>query len=92
VNLSLFEEVSYTREQELLAISRIAEQKLSFEVHSLKLQLNYEAQTREAISGYWKGKVRTHFLVKIQLSVETDHPGQCIHSKHVVDTIFHWIG
>jgi hypothetical protein len=39
VNLSLFKEVWYTREWELAVICRIAEQKLSFEVHSLKLQL-----------------------------------------------------
>jgi len=49
VNLSLFEEVWYTSEQELLVICRITEQKLSFEVHSLKLQLDYGARTTEAI-------------------------------------------
>jgi len=43
VNLSLFEEEWYTREQELPVICRIAEQKLSFEVHSLKLQFDYGA-------------------------------------------------
>ena len=49
MNLRLFEEVWYTREQELPVICRIAEQKLSFEVHSLKLQLDYGARTTEAI-------------------------------------------
>jgi hypothetical protein len=86
VNLSLFEEVWYTRERELPVICRIAEQKLSFEVHSLKLQLDYGARTTEAILGSWKCKVRTHFLVKIQLSVETYRPEQCIYGKRVVDT------
>jgi hypothetical protein len=86
VNLSLFEEVWNTRERELPAICRIAEQKLSFEVHSLKLQLDYGARTTEAILGSWKCKVRTHFLVKIQLSVETYRPEQCIYGKRVVDT------
>jgi hypothetical protein len=75
-----------TRERELLAICRIAEQKLSFEVHSLKLQLYYGARTTEAILGSWKCKVRIHFLVKIQLSVETYLPEQCIYGKCVVDT------
>jgi len=54
VNLGLFEEVWYTRERELLVICRIAEQKLSFEVHSLKLQLDYGARTTEAILGSGK--------------------------------------
>jgi len=49
VNLSLFEEGWYTREWELPGICRIAEQKLSIEVHCLKLQLNYRAQITEAI-------------------------------------------
>jgi hypothetical protein len=44
VNLSLFEEVWYTMEQQLLVICRFAEQKLCFEIHSLKLQLDYAAQ------------------------------------------------
>jgi len=43
VNLSLFKEVRYTSEQDLPVICRIAEQKLSFEVHSLKQQLDYGA-------------------------------------------------
>jgi len=51
VNSSLFEEVWYTCEQELPVICRIAEQKLSIEVHSLKLQLEYGARTTEAILG-----------------------------------------
>ena len=53
MNLSLFEEVWYTGEQELQVICRVADQKLSFEVHSLKLQFNYGAQTTEAILGSW---------------------------------------
>jgi len=61
VNLSLFEKVWYTSERELPVICRIAEQKLSIEVHSLKLQLNYGAQMTEAILGPWKCKVRTCF-------------------------------
>jgi hypothetical protein len=54
VNLSLFEEVWYTRERELLVICRIAEQTLSFEVHSVKRQLNYGARTTDAILGCGK--------------------------------------
>jgi len=54
VNLSLFEEVWYTRERELPFICRIAEQKLTSEVHSLKLQLDFGAQTTEAILGSGK--------------------------------------
>jgi hypothetical protein len=75
-----------TRERELLAICRIAEQMLSVEIHSLKRQLDYGARTTEAILGSWKCKVRTHSLVKIQLSVETFRPEQCIYGKCVVDT------
>jgi len=92
VNLSLLEEVWYTRERELPVICRIAEQKLSFEVHSLKLQLDYGARTTEAILGSWKCMVRTYFLVKIQLNVETYHPGLCIYGKRVVDTFLQRIG
>jgi hypothetical protein len=51
VNLSLFEEVWYTSERELPVICIIAEQKLSSEVDSLKLQLDYGARTTEAILG-----------------------------------------
>jgi hypothetical protein len=40
VNLKLFEGVQKTCERDLPVIYRIAEQKLSFEVHSLKLQLD----------------------------------------------------
>ena len=54
MNLSLFEEVWYTREWELPVICRIAEQKLSIEVHSLKLQFDYGARTTEAILGFGK--------------------------------------
>ena len=54
MNLSLFKEVWYTREQELPVICRIAEQKLLCEVDSLKLQLDYEARTTEAILGSGK--------------------------------------
>jgi len=86
VNLSLFKEVWYTNEWELPVICRIAEQKLSFEVHSRKLQLDDGARTTEAISGCWIYKVRTHFIVKIQLRVVNYRPGQCIYDKRVVDT------
>jgi len=78
VNLSLFEEVWYTSKRELPVICRITEQKLSSEVHSVKLQLDYGARTTEAILGSWKYKVRTYFLVKIQLRVVTYRPGLCI--------------
>ena len=54
MNLSLVEEVWYTSERESPVIFRIAEQKLSFEVHSLTLQLDYGAQTTEAILESWK--------------------------------------
>ena len=54
MNLSQFEEVWYTRERELPVICRIAEQKLSFEVHSLKVQLDYGARMTEAILGSGK--------------------------------------
>jgi len=57
VNLSLIEEVWYTSERELPVICRIAQQKLSFEVRSLKLHLDYGAQTTEAILGSCKCKV-----------------------------------
>ena len=92
MNLSLFEEVWYTRERELPVVCRIAEQKLSFEVHSLKLQLDYGARTTEAIVASCKYKVRTYFLVKIQLSVETYRPGLCIYGKRGVDTFLQRIG
>jgi hypothetical protein len=85
-NISLFEEVWYTSERELPVICTIAEQKLTFEVHSLKLQLHYAAWRTEAILASGKCKVRTHILVKIQLSVVTYCPGQCIYGKHVVET------
>ena len=85
-------EVWYTSEQDLPVICRIAEQKLSVEVHSLKLQLDYGARTTEAILESWKCQVRTYFLVKIQLSVVTYRPGLCIYCKHVVDTFLQWIG
>jgi hypothetical protein len=87
VNLSLFEEVWYTSERDLPVICRIGEQKLSFEVHSLKLQLDYGAQMTEAILGCWKCKVQTYFLLKIQLSVITYRPGLCIYCKCVVETV-----
>jgi len=54
VNSSLLQEVSYTGEQELPVICRVAEQKLSFEAHSLKRQLNYGARTTGAILRSWK--------------------------------------
>jgi hypothetical protein len=92
VNLSLFKEVWFTSEWELTVICRIAEQKLSFEVYSLKLQLDYEAQMTEASLESWKCKIRTHFLVKIQLSVVTYCPGLSIYGQHVVDTFLEWIG
>jgi hypothetical protein len=45
VNLSLFEEVWYTGEQKLPVICTVTEQMLSFEISSLKLPLDYGAQT-----------------------------------------------
>jgi len=92
VNLSLFKKGWYTSEWELPAICRIAEQTMSCEVHSLKLHLDYGARTIQAIVGSWKCKVRTHFLVRIQLSMGTYRPGQCIYSKRVVDTFLQRIG
>jgi hypothetical protein len=86
VYLSLFEEVWYTWEWDWPVICGIAEQKLSVDVHSLKLQLDYGARMAEAIVGSWKWKVRTYFSVKIQLSVVTYRPGLCIYGKHVGDT------
>jgi len=76
----------------LPVIIRIAEQKLSFEAHSLKLHLVYGAGTTEAILASWKRKARTHFLVKMLLSVITYQPGLCIYGKRVVDTFLQWIG
>jgi len=84
--------VWYTSARDLPVICRIAEQKLSFEVHSLKQHLNCRAWTTETILGSSKCKVRTYFLVKIQLSVITYHPGLCIYSKGVVDTLLQRIG
>jgi len=92
VNLNLFEEVWNTSERDLPAICRIAEQKLSFDVHSLKLQLEYGARMTEAILGSWKWKVRTYISVKIQLSVVTYRPGLCNYGKRVVDTVLQRIG
>jgi len=95
VNVSLFEEVWYTSERQLPVICRCAEQKLSFEIHCLKLQLHYWAQTREAILGFSKCKVRTRFWGKVQLSVVTYRPGLCIDGKRVVDTFLQriaWYG
>jgi hypothetical protein len=57
MNLRLFEEMLYASERELPVMGRIAEQKLSFEVHSVKLQLDYGAQTTEVILRSWKCKV-----------------------------------
>jgi hypothetical protein len=51
VKLSLFEEAWYTKEQEMLVIGRIAEKKLSFEVHFLKLQLDDGARRTQAVLG-----------------------------------------
>jgi hypothetical protein len=90
--LSLFEEVWYRSEQDLPVICRIAEQKLSVEVHSRKLQLNYTVRMTEAILGSLKCNIRTYILVKIQLSVVTYHRGLCIYGKRVVHTFFQRIG
>jgi len=92
VNLSLFEEVWYTTERDLPVICRIAEQELPFEVHSLKLQLDYGARMTEAILGFWKWKVRTYISVKIQLSVDPYRPGLGINGKRVVDIFLQRIG
>jgi hypothetical protein len=54
MNVILFEAVQYTSVQELLVICRVAEQKLCFEMHSLKQQLDDGARTTKAISGSWK--------------------------------------
>jgi len=51
VNLSLFEEVWYTGEWPSPVICRVAEQKVSFEVDSVKLQLDYGARMTDAILG-----------------------------------------
>ena len=87
MNLSLFDRVWYTSERDSPVICRIAEQKLSFEIHTLKQQLDYGARMTEAIWESWKCKVRSHFLVNIQFSVVTYRLGLCISGKHVVDTI-----
>jgi len=85
-------EVWYTSEWQLPVISRIAEQKRSFEVQSLKQLLEYEARTTEAIVRSWKCKVRRYFLVKTQFSVVTYCPGLCIYIEGGVDTFFQQIG
>ena len=54
MNFSLFKEVWYTSERDLPVIYRIAEHKLSIEVHSLKLELDYGARMTEAILVCWK--------------------------------------
>jgi len=70
VNVSLFEEVWYTGERELPVICRVAVQKLYYEVHTLKLQLDYGAQTTEAILGSW-----TCIGLNIPLSHNPDKSG-----------------
>ena len=92
MNLSLLDKVWYTSEWELPVICRIAEQKLSVEVHFLTMQLDYKAQMTEAIVGSWKCTVRTYFLVKIQLYVVTYDPGLSIYGKRGADTFLQWIG
>jgi hypothetical protein len=54
VTFSLFEEVWDTRERELPVICRVTEQKVYFEVHSLKQQLDDGARMIEAILGSGK--------------------------------------
>jgi hypothetical protein len=54
VNLSLFKEAWYTGERELPVICRVTEQKLSFVISSLKLQLDYGARTTADILASWK--------------------------------------
>jgi hypothetical protein len=88
VNLRLFEEVRYTSELELLLICTVAEQMLSLQVHSLKLQLDDGVWISEVNVGYWKCKVQTYFSVHIQLYVVTHCPGLYIYGKHLVD-VFH---
>ena len=44
----------YTSELELPVICGVAAQTVSFEVHSLKLQLDYGARTTASIVGSWK--------------------------------------
>ena len=82
----------YRGERELPVICRIAEQKLSIEGHSCKLQLKYGALTTEATLGSGKCTVWTYFLVKIKLSVVTYCTWLCIYSKRVVDTFLQRIG
>jgi hypothetical protein len=52
--LSLFEEVWYTNEREFPVIFRVVQQKLSFEISSLKLQLDFGAEMTEAVIESWK--------------------------------------
>ena len=54
MNISLFEEVWYPGERELSVICRVAEQRLSFEISSFKLQLDFGAHTTEALVESWK--------------------------------------
>jgi hypothetical protein len=49
--------VWHTSQWELLVICRIAEQKLSFEVHTVKLQLDYGVRTTDAMLASWECKV-----------------------------------
>jgi len=69
----------------LPVIYSIAKQKLSFDLHSPKLQQDYGAQTTVAIVGSWKWKVRKYIIVKIQLWVVTDRQQLGINGKRVVD-------
>jgi hypothetical protein len=92
VNLSLFKEVWYSSERDLPVICGIAAQKLSFEVHSQKQQLDYGARTMEDIFGSWKCKAQTSFLVENLFSLITYCTGMCIDSKHMVDAFLYRIG
>jgi len=54
VNLRLFDGVWHTSEQDLPVICSIAEQQLSFEIHTHMQQRDYGARTTEPIILSWK--------------------------------------
>jgi hypothetical protein len=82
VNVSLLEEVWYTRERELANICRIVEQKLLFEVHSLQVQFDYEVRNIDAILGCGKCIGRN---IRVTQNL-------CIYNKRVVDIFLQRIG
>jgi hypothetical protein len=92
VNLSLFEEVWSTRERELLVNCRIAEHKLSFEVHTLNLQLDYGVRTTEAILETGKCICLNILFSQNPVKCRNLSPRLCIYGKRVVDTFLQSIG